>query len=137
MLLSNTQNMRDTKYALSIMMLFSRTRVPGSLHNIQLHCLAVWRQVHHLLMSLKYSYKIICNFIRSLSLLHLKAKGYIFIIKLKYWLSTMVVVNLGWWTVGSCYDICGWWSSHYSWKVHLGLIINVPSDSSVINNGEL
>jgi hypothetical protein len=48
----------------------------------------------------------------------------------------MVVVDLGWWAVGAWYDICGWWRSRCNWKVHLGLINNVASDSSAVNNGQ-
>jgi hypothetical protein len=45
-----------------------------------------------------------------------------------------VVVDLGWWVVGPWYEY--WWRSHCNWKVHLGLITNVISDSSAVNNGQ-
>jgi hypothetical protein len=47
-----------------------------------------------------------------------------------------MVVALGCLAVGPWYDICGWWRSHYNWNVHLGLITNVTSDSSVVHNGQ-
>jgi hypothetical protein len=38
--------------------------------------------------------------------------------------------------VGSGTMVRVWWRSHCNWKVHLGLITNVASDSSAINNGQ-
>jgi hypothetical protein len=56
------------------MMLFSRTRGPGSLQQIQLHYLAVCRQVHYCSYLLFIFSKLLANVPVVLLLLHSKAK---------------------------------------------------------------
>jgi hypothetical protein len=53
--------------------------------DIDLHNLAVKKASSLLLMRLKYFYQITCNSIYVVSLLHLKAKGFHFIIHMKLW----------------------------------------------------
>jgi hypothetical protein len=57
------------------MMLFFRTRGQGSVHTYQLQNFAVFRQVHHLLMSFEYFYQITCK-VLWLSLLHKNQNHY-------------------------------------------------------------
>jgi hypothetical protein len=45
-----------------------------------------------------------------------------------------MVVALGWWAVGPWYEYGG--GPTATGKVHLGLIKNVASDSSAVNNGQ-
>jgi hypothetical protein len=58
-----------------------------------LHNLAVKKASSLLLISHDYFYQITCKFIPVVLLLHLKAKGSLFIINMISWLSTQVVVT--------------------------------------------
>jgi hypothetical protein len=65
------------------MMLFSRTQGPGALQEIQLYYLAVCRQVHHLLIPLKYFYQITCKVIYITATF--KVKGCVLEINMMQW----------------------------------------------------
>jgi hypothetical protein len=66
---------------------FSRIEV------IDLHNLVVKKASSLLLMPLDYFYQITCKYIHVVLLLHLKAKGSLFIINMTSWLSTRLVVT--------------------------------------------
>jgi hypothetical protein len=63
------------------------------IEDLDLHNLAVKKAGSLLLRPLDYFYQIICKYIHVVLLLHLKAKGYLFIINMTSWLSTRVVVT--------------------------------------------
>jgi hypothetical protein len=63
------------------------------IEDLDLHNLAVKKASSLLLMPLDYFYQITCKYILVVLLLHLKAKGSLFIINMTSWLSTRVVVT--------------------------------------------
>jgi hypothetical protein len=63
------------------------------IEDLDLHNLAIKKARSLLLISLDYFYQITCKFIPVVLLLHLKAKGSLFIINMTSWLSTRVVVT--------------------------------------------
>jgi hypothetical protein len=63
------------------------------IEDLDLHNLAVKKASSFLLMPLDYLYQITCKYIHVVLLLHLKAKGSLFIINMTSWLSTRVVVT--------------------------------------------
>jgi hypothetical protein len=63
------------------------------IEDLDLHNLAVKKASSLLLIPFDYFYQIICKYIPVVLLLHLKAKGSLFIINMISWLSTRVVVT--------------------------------------------
>jgi hypothetical protein len=63
------------------------------IEDLDLHNLAVKKESSLLLMPLDYFYQITCRYIPVVLLLHLKAKGSLFIINMTILLSTRVVVT--------------------------------------------
>jgi hypothetical protein len=106
-------------------MLFSRTRGPRSRQQIQLHYLAVCRQVHSCSYLLFIFSKLLAK-IPVVLLLHFKAKV------LLSQLICLVVSNHGgcrpWYEYGGGPTTTG--------KFTKELITNVASDSSTVNNGQ-
>jgi hypothetical protein len=60
---------------------------------LDLHNLAVKKASSLLLIPLDYFYQITCKYIPVVLLLHLKAKGSLFIMNMISWLSTRVVIT--------------------------------------------
>jgi hypothetical protein len=75
-----------------MMMLFQNLDSLG-IEDLDLHDLVVKKASSLLLMSLKHFYQITCKAIYVGSLLHLKAKGSLFIIYMTSWLLNRVVVT--------------------------------------------
>jgi hypothetical protein len=63
------------------------------IEDLDLHNLAVKKASSLLLIPLEYFYQITCKYILVVVLLHLKAKGSLFIVNMTSWLSTQVVVT--------------------------------------------
>jgi hypothetical protein len=105
------------------------------IEDLDLHNLVVKKASSLLLMPLKYFIKLLAKLYMSYHYC-IKSKRFFFHNEYEVVFSIKMVVTLGWWVVGPGYDICGWWRSHCNLKVHLGLISNVASDSSAINNGQ-
>jgi hypothetical protein len=77
------------------------------IEDLDLHNLAVKKASSLLLMPLDYFYQITCKYIPVVLLMHLKAKGSLFIINMTSWLSTRVVVTYDGWQMEPWYDCCG------------------------------
>jgi hypothetical protein len=63
------------------------------IEDLDLHNLAVKKASSLFLMPLDYFYQVTCKYIPVVLLLHLEAKGSLFIINMTSWLSTRVVVT--------------------------------------------
>jgi hypothetical protein len=82
------------------------------IEDLDLHNLAVKKASSLLLMPLDYFYQITCKYIPVVLLLHLKAKGYVFIINMKYRLPA----KYGW------LILCGGQWNHGKMNRHRGSI---------------